>query len=104
MEPDDALARGHWRNQLVLTAVAAVVVLTALSLVIAAGAMGERAPVSGLRLAADGRHIEITRPAEHAYRVMIWPALVGVGAVGLVLGATLLHAARVAAFTFREDH
>ncbi len=94
-------ARVHWRHQLLLTALAAVVVLIALGVLALTAASGRGAPLSELRLASDGR-IEIAHPAEDVVRMMMWPALAGLLAMTVVLGAVVVHTIRVATFTFRR--
>lgn len=94
-------ARVHWRRQLLLTGLAAGVVLVALGVLALTAASGRGAPLSELRLAADGR-IEIAHPAEDVVRMMLWPALAGLLAMTVVLGAVVVHTIRVASFTFRR--
>ena len=97
----DQRARVHWRRQLLLTGLAAVVVLAALGVLALTAASGRGAPLSELRLAPDGR-VEIARPAEDVFRTMLWPALAALLAMTVVLGAVVVHTIRVASFTFRR--
>ena len=75
MEPDEraALARSYWRRQLVLTAAAAVAVVVCCGLV-----------------------------ALSVSLVHVWPAMLAVVLTVAMLTVTVVHAARVAAFTFRR--
>lgn len=98
MEPETsdaaAVARAYWKAQLVLALVVAVTVVLALALVaLSASARPEIFPQyeqleEGIGVAKE------TAP--------IWPAVLGTAALGVTLVALVVHAARVAAFTFRR--
>ena len=80
MEPED-LARQHWRRQIILTVFAVNVILTATALIALSFATGN---------------------SRRGTEPVIWPAVVGLVAIAVVLGAVIVHTIRVAAFTFRR--
>ena len=82
MEPEDVdVARQHWRRQIVLSIVAVNVILIAIALIAFSFATGN--PRRGIE-------------------PVLWPAVVGLVAIAVVLGAVIVHTVRVAAFTFRR--
>ena len=88
----DTIARQYWRRQLVLTIIATAVGVAAFQL--ARLSIAREAAVHKVVL-ADGR---IIRSASTL--ATMWPAAVGIAAVLVVSGFLLVHAWRVAAFTF----
>ena len=88
----DTIARTYWRRQLVLTIAAVTVGFGAFQL--ARLSIAREAEVHKVVL-VDGR---IIRSASTL--ATLWPAAVGIVAVLVVSGFLLVHAWRVAAFTF----
>lgn len=91
----DTVARTYWRRQLVLTIVAVAVGFAAYQL--ARLSIAREAEVDKVVL-ADGR---IIRSASTL--ATMWPAALGIAAVLVVSGLLLVHAWRVAAFTFSNS-
>jgi uncharacterized membrane protein HdeD (DUF308 family) len=87
-------ARGHWRRQLVLTVAAIATGLVAFQLV--GMSVAREADVETFVL-PDGRTLRSS-----SYLATMWPAAVGIVAVAVVGIVLLVHAYRVAAFTFRR--
>lgn len=99
--PDDraALARSYWRRQLILSLVSCAAIVVCWALVtftwstthIRAGSQFKRGPRGDVQLA----HAVV--PVSH-----MWPALLALVLTCTVLAIVVVHAARVAAFTFRR--
>ncbi len=91
---DDA-ARVHWRRQLLLSIL--TVVVGSASLGLTALSVARERGVHYV-VTADGRHHRSV-----SYVATLWPAAVAGLAVLMVVGVLLVHAYRVALFTFRTD-
>jgi hypothetical protein len=91
------LARVHWRRQLTLTIAGTAVGATAFALMRLSVAREARVAVAILR---DGTHVR-----SESYVSTLWPAALGMLALAILTIVLLVHACRVAAFTFRRgDH
>ncbi len=90
----DDPARLHWRHQLLLTFAFVGVGITALALLRLS--VSREAHVETIRL-IDGRTVRSA-----SYLVTLWPAALGVFALSALALVLLVHAYRVAAFTFRR--
>ena len=89
----EALEREHWRRQLVLTLAGVAVGAGALGLMRLSVAWEEQVSVAILR---DGRTIRSA-----SYASTLWPAAIGMLALAILTIVLLVHAYRVATFTFR---
>ena len=87
-------ARLHWRRQLELTIAGVTVGLVAFGLV--ALSLRREADVHRITL-VDGRTVRSV-----SYASTMWPAAIGLAALGVLAMVLLVHAWRVARFTFRR--
>ena len=90
----EAIEREHWRRQLVLTIAGVAVGASALALLRLSLAWEQRVYVTVLR---DGTEIRSASQVS-----TLWPAAVGILALAVLTIVLLVHACRVAAFTFRR--
>ena len=90
----DATAQDHWRRQLVLTLAAVAVGIGSLRLM-ALSVARERDVYQVLM--ADGRRVRSA-----SYLFTLWPAALGLLAVIAMFVVLVVHAYRVASFTFRR--
>lgn len=88
-----ATERDHWRRQLVLTLVAVGVGIVSLRLM--ALSVARESDVYQV-IMADGRRVRSA-----SYLVTLWPAAAGLAAAFAVSATLIVHAYRVARFTFR---
>ena len=95
MKPTVDAARDHWRRQLLLTIVTVVVGIGSLSLT--ALSVARERGVHYVTTVDGQRHRSVS------YLVTMWPAAVAALAVLIVVCVLLVHAYRVALFTFRTD-
>jgi hypothetical protein len=89
----EALEREHWRRQLVLTLAGVAVGAGALGLMRLSVAWEKQVNVAVLR---DG-----TQVRSASYLSTLWPAALGMLALAILTIVLLVHAYRVATFTFR---
>ena len=89
----EALEREHWRRQLVLTIVGVAVGAGALGLMQLSLAWEKQVSVAILR---DGTQIRSA-----SYVSTLWPAALGMLGLAILTIVLLVHAYRVATFTFR---
>ncbi len=85
--------RDHWRRQLLLTLVAVAVGIVSLRLM--ALSVARESGVYHV-IMADGRRVRSA-----SYLVTLWPAAAGLAAAFAVSASLVVHAYRVARFTFR---
>lgn len=90
-----ATERDHWRRQLVLTLVAVAVGIVSLRLM--ALSVARESDVYQVVM-ADGRRVRSA-----SYLVTLWPAAAGLAAAFAVSATLIVHAYRVARFTFRPE-
>ena len=91
--PREATERDHWRRQLVLTIAGVAVGAGALGLMRLSVAREQRVAVAILR---DGTQIRSA-----SFVSTMWPAALGMLALAILTIVLLVHAYRVATFTFR---
>ena len=88
------VARGHWRRQLVLTIAGVTIGGVALALMRVSVSREAQVAVAILR---DG-----TLVRSESYLSTLWPAALGMLGLVVLTVVLLVHAFRVAAFTFRR--
>ena len=92
--PHEATERDHWRRQLVLAIAGVAVGAAALGLVRLSVAWEQQVSVAVLR---DGTQIRSASAVS-----TMWPAALGMLALAVLTIVLLVHAYRVATFTFRS--
>ena len=88
------LARLHWRRQLTLTIAGTAVGAVAFLLI--------RISVARERDVAVATLLDGTRIRSASYLSTLWPAALGMLGLAILIVVLLVHAYRVAAFTFRR--
>jgi hypothetical protein len=88
------LARAHWRRQLALTIAGVAVGAAAFGLI--------RVSIARERSVAVATLLDGTRIRSASYLSTLWPAGLGMLGLAILIVVLLVHAYRVAAFTFRR--